>query len=136
MINTISGIKFATDNLTIDYQDVHAAFSFRSNPTINTNIVYPDPWATYSSSGILNTTGGNGFFNYSGSGYFNGNTFFKLSNNFSLENSTIFISYEKLRHGNEILLSSFTGNAFNNFSGFYVGVNDANKKYLKYCNNV
>jgi len=136
MINIISGIKFATDDLNIDYENISAAFSFRSNTNTNTNIVYPDPWATYSSTGTLNTVGGNGFFNYSGTGYFNGNTFFNITNNFSLDNSTIFVSYEKLRNGNEVLLSSFTGNAFDNFSGFYVGVNDANKIYLKYWNNI
>jgi hypothetical protein len=137
MINTISGVNFFTNLLNIDYEDVKAAFSFRSNSIINTNIINPDPWANYSSSGILNTVGGNGFFNYSGTGYFNGNTYFKLSNNYNLsESSLILLSFERLSSGNQILLSSTEGTSFNTFSGFLVGVNDANKLYIKYWNNV
>lgn len=120
----------------INYANIPAAFSFRANPTFNTNIIYPDPWASGSSSGILENIGGNGFFTYSGTGYFNGNNYFKLSNNYSLNNSIILLSYERLRSGNEILLSSVTGNSINNYAGFNVGINDANKLYLKYWNNV
>jgi hypothetical protein len=136
MVNIISGINFLTNFLSIDIQDVAAAFSFRSNPTINTNIIYPDPWALNSSSGILNTNGGGEFFNYPGTGYFNGNNYFQLNKNYSLNDSTIFISYEKLRNENEVLISSFTGDRFGNFSGFYLGVNNANKLYFKYWNEV
>jgi hypothetical protein len=136
MVNIISGMNFLVEALNIDIQDIPAAFSFRANPTFNTNIIYPDPWASGSSSGILNTVGGNGFFTYSGTGNFNGNNYFNLNKNYSFNNSTIFLSYEKLRSGNEILLSSITGNSFNNSSGFNLGINDANKLYLKYWNNV
>jgi len=136
MVNIISGMNFLVDTLNIDYEDIVAAFSFRSNPTFNTNIIYSDPWASGSSSGVLENIGGNGFFTYSGTGYFNGNNYFKLSKNYSLNNSTILLSYEKLRAGNEILLSSATGNSFGSSSGFNVGINEANKLYLKYWNNV
>jgi hypothetical protein len=134
MINLISGMKFAVDSLGIEYSNVFTAFSFTSGLVPNTNILKSDSWATNASSGILNNTGS--FSLYSGTGFFNGNTFIQLNKNYQLNNSTILISYEKLRHGNEILLSSVTGNTFNNYSGFYVGVNDANKLYLKYWNNV
>ena len=129
-------MNFLVEALNINIQDIPAAFSFRANPTLNTDTVYPDPWASGSSSGILNTVGGNGFFTYSGTGNFNGSNYFKLNKNYSFNNSTTFLSYEKLRSGNEILLSSVTGNSFNNYSGFNLGINDANKLYLKYWNNV
>ncbi len=129
-------MNFLVDALNINYSDVHAAFSFRSNPTINTDIVYSDPWASGASSGILNTVGGNGFFATSGTGTFNTSNYFRLNKNYSLNNSTILLSYEKLRTGNEVLLSSVTGAPFANSAGFNLGVNDANKLYLKYWNNV
>ena len=129
-------MNFLVDALNINYSDVHAAFSFRSNPTINTDIVYSDPWASGASSGILNTVGGNGFFATSGTGTFNTSNYFRLNKNYSLNNSTILLSYEKLRTGNEVLLSSITGASFANSAGFNLGVNDANKLYLKYWNNV
>ena len=58
-------MNFLVEALNINIQDIPAAFSFRANPTLNTDTVYPDPWASGSSSGILNTVGGNGFFTYS-----------------------------------------------------------------------
>lgn len=129
-------MNFIVDALNINYSNIQAAFSFRSNPIINTNIVYSDPWASGASSGILNTIGGNGFFINSGTGTFNGTNYFKLNQNYSLNNSTILLSYEKLRNGNEILISSATGTFYNNFSGFNIGINDANKLYLKYWNDI
>lgn len=129
-------MNFLVDSLKIDYEDIAAAFSFRANPVTNTDIVYRDPWATGSFSGILNTVGGDGFFTYSGTGYFNGNNYFQLSDSYSLNDATILISYEKLRHANEILLSSVTGNSFDDYAGFHIGINDANKLYLKYWNNI
>lgn len=134
MVNIVSGMKFSVDSLGIDYSNVFTAFSFTSGLEPNTNILKSDLWATQASSGIVNNTGS--FYNYSGTGFFDGNTFIKLNKNYQLNNSTILLSYEKLRHGNEILLSSVTGNIFNNYSGFYVGVNDANKLYLRYWNGV
>jgi hypothetical protein len=134
MFNSSSGIKFAVDRLGIDYSNVFTAFSFSSGFDVNNNILNSDEWATEGSSGILNKT--TSFYNFSGTGFFDGETFIELNKNYQLNNSTIFISYEKLRAGNEILLSSVTGDNFNNYSGFYVGVNDANKLYLKYWNNV
>jgi hypothetical protein len=136
MVNIISGMNFIVDFFQIDYENIPAAFSFRANPTTDTNIIYGDPWAINAFSGILETVGGNGFFTYSGTGYFNGNNYFQLSENYSLNDSTILISYEKLRAGNEILLSSVTGSSLNDYAGFHIGINDANKLYLKYWNNI
>jgi hypothetical protein len=134
MINITSGMKFVVDNLNISYSNVFTAFSFTSGLVPNTNILRSDSWAIEASSGILNNTGS--FSVYPGTGFFDGNTFIELNKKYQLDNSTIFISYEKLRNGNEILLSSVTGDNFNNYSGFYVGINNANKLYLKYWNNV
>jgi hypothetical protein len=136
MVNIESGLKFIVDLLNIDYTNIPAAFSFRFNPDNNTNIVEPDPWAIDSASGVLNSNEGGSFFSNFGTGFFNGNNYFKLSKDYFLEDSTIFISYEKLRNENEILLSSVTGSYDNTFSGFYVGVNNANKIYLKYWNSI
>lgn len=137
MVNILSGLKFFTDVLGIPYTNVPAAFSFRMDTGIKTSTVTPDSWATFSASGVLNPeTDPNVFFNNFGTGYFQGNTYFNLNKNFDFNNSTIFISYEKLRPGSEILLSSVTGNNFNNYSGFLVGINDANKLFLQYWNNV
>lgn len=134
MVNITSGMKFAVDTLGINYSNVFTAFSFSSGLEPNTNILKSDYWATEASSGILNKT--TFINNFSGSGFFDGNTFIQLNKNYQLNNSTILISYQKLRQGNEILLSSVTGNNFNNYSGFYIGINDANKLYLKYWNDI
>lgn len=75
------------------------------------------------------------FFQYTGTGYFDGNTILTLDENLPTTDISIFLSYEKLRHGEEILLSSLTG-VGNNLSGFYLGINDANKLYFKYVNPV
>jgi hypothetical protein len=131
-----SGIKYFIDLLGVDYNQVYAAFNFLSGQNINfSNIVYPENWATGSSSGILNKPGT--FFQNTGTGFFDGSMAMKLSRPFSFDDeSTILFSYEKLRPGNEILMSSITGNSFNNYSGFCIGVNDANKLYFKYWNPV
>jgi hypothetical protein len=137
MANILSGLKFFTDTLGVPYSNVPAAFSFRMDTGVKTPTVTPDSWAIFSASGILNPeTNPNTFFSNFGTGSFQGNTYLELNKNFNLNNSTIFISYEKLRPGSEILLSSATGNNFNNYSGFLVGVNDANKLFFQYWNNV
>lgn len=128
-----TGLKFFTDLFNISSSNILAAFSFYSGFR-NNNIVYPESWATNSASGILNNTGS--FFNTIGTGFFNGQTYMNLNKNYSLDNSIIFISYEKLRQKNEILLSSATGNNFSNYSGFCLGINDANKLYFTYWNPV
>ena len=135
-----TGIKFFADNLGIEYNKILAAFSFYSGFNTN-NIIYPEIWSgSNSATGYLSTVviGGQGFFNFNGTGNFNGSLTMSLrGQNFALtEDSTFFISYQKLRTGSEILLSSATGTNFNNCQGYCLGVNDANKLYLKYWNPV
>ena len=127
-----TGIKNILEDLDININQVYAGYSFYNPNTFN-NYVYPDSWATNSATGILNNN--TNFYNFSGSGFFNGSTYMYLSGKeFILNNSLIFLSYEKQRVGNEILLTSFTGNSFNNYSGFTLGVNAANKLYFSYWN--
>lgn len=130
----ITGMKYVLEDFGILPEEVFAAFSFYNKNLIN-NYVYPDSWATNSTTGILNKN--DNFYTYSGSGYFDGSTYMSFSGKaFSLDNSLILLSYEKQRFGNEILLTSLTGNSFNSYSGFVLGVNDANKLYLSYWNNI
>jgi hypothetical protein len=129
-----TGIKNILENLDIDINQVYAAYSFY-NPKSTNNYIYPDSWATNSATGILNNN--NGFDNFSGSGNFDGSTYMYLSGKeFTLNDSLVFLSYEKKRIANEILLTSFTGDSFTNYSGFTLGVNTANKLYFSYWNNV
>jgi len=135
-----TGIKFFADNLGIEYDKILAAFSFYSGFNTN-NIIYPEMWSgSNSATGYLSTAviGGQGFYTFNGTGRFNGSLTMSLrGQNFALtEDSTFFISYQKLRTGSEILLSSATGTNFNNCQGYCLGVNDANKLYLKYWNPV
>lgn len=99
------------------------------------NTILPEPEFPNSSFGSLNI-GRNNFLQNLGTGFFNGSTVMKLSDPYIFENDTILLSYEKLRTGDEILLSSVTGNSFSTYSGFCLGVNDANKLYFKYWNPV
>ena len=135
-MSLFTGMKYFLDQVGVQTTQVQAAFSFYQNQRINTNSVYSDPWATSASSGILNKEGTGQFFNYSGTGYFNGSAYMKLSSPYTFDNDTILLSYEKLRAGDEILMSSATGTNFTNYSGFCVGINDANKFYFKYWNPV
>jgi hypothetical protein len=131
--NRFTGVKYFVDTLGINVENVFAAFSFYSGNNFD-NIVYPEKWATNSASGLY--TGPSSFYDYPGTGYFNGQNFFKLNKNLNFDNTTIFLSYQKLRSQDEILLSSAQGNNFNNYSGFCLGVNNANKLYFKYWNPV
>jgi hypothetical protein len=128
-----TGVKFFGSLFGLNTNDVFAAFSFYSGFR-NNNIVYSEDWATNSASGILNNTGQ--FFSRFGSGFFNGSTYMNLNKTYSIENSTIFLSYQKSRTEDEILISSVTGTNFLNYSGFCLGINDANKLYFKYWNPV
>ncbi len=131
-----TGIKFFMDLVDVEYDQLLAAFSFYSGYQGN-NIVYPEIWSgSNSATGYLNKI--DGIFYGDGSGFFDGSTLMSLSGqNFELTNdSTFFISYQKLRTGSEILLSSATGSSFNNYQGYCLGVNDANKLYFKYWNPV
>jgi hypothetical protein len=131
-----SGIYYFLNDVDFDISNFNAAFSFDNQFTSNiNNYIYPDAWASNSATGIL--TGNNSFFNFSGTGFFNGNTLIQLNKPLTFDiSSTIFFSYSKQRAGDEILFSSIEGNSFDTYSGFCVGVNDANKLYFKYWNDV
>jgi hypothetical protein len=131
-----TGMKYFLDQVGVQTTQVQAAFSFYQSQIVNTNSVYSDEWATSSSSGILNKEATGQFFNYSGTGYFNGSAYMQLSNPYTFDNDTILLSYEKLKTGDEILMSSATGNNITNYSGFCAGINNANKFYFKYWNPV
>ena len=100
----------------------------------NSNMVFPDEWATSSSIGIL--TSGSNFFQNTGTGFFDGSTLMKLSLPFTFDNDSILLSYERLRNEDEILISSAEGNSFSTYAGFCVGVNNSNKLYFRYWNPV
>jgi hypothetical protein len=134
-----TGMQYFLNSIGVETSNVFSSFTFYSGFSNNT-FVYPDLWATSSASGILNT-GINGsvtgsFYQNSGTGFFNGSAIMKLNSPYTFENDTILLSYERLRTGDEILLSSATGNSFSTYSGFCVGVNHANKLYFKYWNPV
>lgn len=131
-----TGMPYFLDQIGVPISSATAAFSFYNKSLINNQTVPPDNWAINSFSGILNTGSTGTFFQYSGTGYFNGSTIMKLNAPYTFDNDTILLSYEKLRTGDEILLSSATGNSFSTYSGFCLGVNNANKLYFKYWNNV
>lgn len=132
MVDIVSGMNFFVNTLGIEYSDVPLAFSFRNQS--GGESVIPDPWASGAATGVLNKI--DNFYLYSGSGFFDGSTYMELSGGYSLDNSTILLSYERRRISDEILISSATGGSFSTFSGFYVGVNHANKLYMQYWNNV
>jgi hypothetical protein len=128
----LSGINYYLEILGINTNQVEIAFDFNSGAN---NFVYPDSWATSAATGLLNNTGS--FFNFNGTGFFDGNTLLQLNKNISLgSSSTILFSLERLRNEDEILFSSMTGNSFNTYSGFCFGINNANKIYFKYWNPV
>jgi hypothetical protein len=129
-----TGIQNVLESIEVNSENILAAFSFYHPNTFN-NFVYPDDWAGNSCTGVLNQN--INFYNFSGSGFFDGNNYMFLSGrNINLENSLVFLSYQKQREGSEILLSSFEGNEITSYSGFTLGVNSANKLYLSYWNNV
>ncbi len=131
-----TGIKFFMDLVDVEYDQLLAAFSFYSGFD-SSNIVYPEKWSgSNSATGYLNVADSSFYSN--GTGIFNGSLTMSLSGqNFALtEDSTLMLSFQKLRTGNEILLSSTTGNSFNSYQGYCLGVNDANKLYFKYWNPV
>jgi hypothetical protein len=135
-MSLFTGMKYFLDQVGVNTTQVQAAFSFCQSQRVDTTSVYSDEWATSSSSGILNKEATGQFFNSTGIAYFNGSAYMKLSNPYTFDNDTMLLSYEKLRAGDEILMSSVTGTNFINYSGFCIGVNDANKFYFKYWNPV
>jgi hypothetical protein len=128
-----SGIKFFMDLFQEPITDAVIGFDFISG--LNPNLVYPERSVTFGLTGFLNNS--QNFYINSGYGNFNGNTSITFNKNINFgDNYTFLFSYEKLRKGDEILFSSFTGETSIQKSGFYVGINDANKIYFTYWNPV
>jgi hypothetical protein len=129
-----TGLKYILDSLGIENNQIKASFDFQEN--INPSLtVLPNFWSNSSVSGILNNI--NNFYDFPGTGFFDGNTLMELNQSLELnDNSTFLFSFEKLRQKDEILISSIGGNSINNYSGFFIGVNDANKLYFKYWNSI
>jgi hypothetical protein len=127
-----TGVKYFSDELGLNPEQFKIAFNFYyNNSYLN---IKPEYWATEAATGIVNN---NNFFNFDGTGYFNGSTYLQLDKRFILGNdSVILFSFERQRNADEILFSSVLGDSFNTYSGFCVGVNDANKIYFKYWNPV
>jgi hypothetical protein len=138
-----TGTDFFADTLGVPEDNFKTAFSFYSG-------TYPyiprDFWAEFACSGIAIGVSENkwnqGFFN---SGYlsFDGNSLLALENEETpsnkrlfLSDSTIFLSFERFREGNEVLMSSVNSGINGLYSGFCLGVNEANKLYFKYWNSV
>jgi hypothetical protein len=135
-----TGIEFYADYLGIPEENFRIAHSFYSGN--GSSKIYPDHWATGAATGIVNGLGN--WSNFFASGRINftgGNELISFENgrsdlfDFSLSDSTIFISFEKSGFGDNILFSSI-GGSYPYFSGLCVGVNSANKLYLKYWDSV
>jgi hypothetical protein len=134
-MNYYTGLYDKLSYLGLNTDNVFLACGFYSGNK-NNNIIYPDDWSRpFSASGELISSNPNSFY-FTGSGFFNGNTNIKINKPFEIDNSIIFISYEKLNNNDEILLSSVAGNTFSNYSGYCLGVNQANKLYFKYWNPI
>lgn len=135
-------MDFFSDTLRIPEETFKAAFSFYSGQY---PVIYREAWASGACSGIavgVNLTDWNSKFFNSGYLSFDGKSIVRFSNsgsqfnrNLPLEDASIFLSFERKRQGNEVLLSSINGSS-SLFSGYCLGINDANKLYLKYWNSV
>lgn len=134
-MNYYTGISNQLDAFRFPKQNVFTAIGFYSGNK-NNNIIYPDNWSwPYSASGELISSNPNQFY-FTGSGFFNGNTLIKINKPFNIDNFAMFLSFERARFDEEILFSTVTGNTFNTYSGYCLGVNSANKLYFKYWNPV
>ena len=136
-----TGIKFFADVLDVEYDQILAAFSFYSGAPADNRTVLPENWSgSQSATGILTNTSPPPayFFANNGVGNLPGmNSILISGKNFSLNNSTLFLSYERYKvTGNQILLTTCTGDSFANNVGYLLGINDANKLYFKYWNPV
>lgn len=129
----LSGIKFFLDIFQEPIDKVLIGFDFISGN--NSNLVYPEKSVQFGLTGNLNNA--NTFYQYYGTGFFDGNTIISFDQPINFNNNYTFLfSYEKQRAQDEILLSSFLGNSNDTYSGFYIGINDANKIYFRYWNPV
>jgi len=131
-----SGFKEKMDSLGISQSSLLAAYDFVSGSKFTNGFLDSPPWVTGSTySGKINGTV-NGFYSAPGSGFLNGSNSISISGKIPEDDFSFLFCYEKLRGGEEVLLSSAAGNSFSNSSGITLGLNDANKLYLEYWNPV
>jgi hypothetical protein len=131
-----SGFKDRMDSLGISQSSLLVAYDFVSGSKFINGYLDNPIWVTGSQySGKINGVS-NGFYTNSGSGFFNGSNSVSISGKIPEDNFSFLFCYEKLRSGEEILLSSAAGNSFSTASGITLGLNDANKLYLEYWNPI
>jgi hypothetical protein len=134
-MNYYTGLNDKLISLWLSKENIFTCLGFYSGNK-NDNIIYPDEWTfPFSASGNLISQNSSNFY-FTGSGFFDGNSLIKIDRPFEINNSGIFLSYQRIRSADEILFSSITGDSFNNYSGYLLGVNEANKLYFKYWNPI
>lgn len=123
---------FYEDVLGLDPANVICAYDFHIQ---SGNQIPTQSWTTNGVNGTVNSSGN--FYSTSGSGAFNGTNYIHINSGFNLDSWTVFFTYQKLLSGrDEILLSTITGNSLSSQSGFQIAINQANKLYIEYGNNI
>lgn len=131
-----SGFKYYLENLGMSHSSVFAAYDFVSGSAFASSYLDNPSWITGSvSSGKINGNSAN-FYQVNGSGFFNGSRSVSVSGRVPEDDFAFLFCYEKIRSGQEVLLSSAAGNNFSTASGLTVGINDANRLYMEYWNPV
>ena len=133
-----TGIKYFYDYIGLD-NPVLAAFSFNDNEGLSFGSDYEFQGAR---SGVFDGVINSGtflsrFYDHPGSGHFDS----RMSGNLSIAGAlnvpdwTLFMLYERTGQNAHTLISTLQ-NANGTPSGFAVGINEANKLYMEYYNNV
>jgi len=130
-----SGFKYYMDQLSVDSRSLIVAYDFTNNPLSTTGYILPTFWSSGCYTGVANGSLTN-FSQKSGSGFFNSFNSVDISGKIPDDDFSFLFSYEKLKTGSEVLLSSAAGSNFNQRSGLTLGVNDVNKLFLEYWNPV
>ena len=131
-----SGFKYRMSSLGIDSSCLLAGYDFISGSDFSNRYLDSPGWLSGSGfSGKINGPAVN-FYKYSGSGFLDGSTSISVLGKIPDDDFLFLFCYEKMRSGNEILLSSSYGSTFASSSGLTIGVNDSNKLYLEYWNPV
>jgi hypothetical protein len=137
-----TGIEYFADLLAIPEDNFRIATSFYSGD--GRSLVYPDHWSTKACTGSglgINESNWSAFFPSGSINFWGGQQLVLFKNDdpnnkdLSLNGSSIFVSAERLGSEDTILLSSL-GGQYPFFSGFCLGINQANKLYFKYWNSV
>jgi hypothetical protein len=131
-----SGFKYRMDSLNVSDESLLVAYDFASGSSFSNGFLSTPQWVTGSTfSGKINGPLSS-FYKNSGSGFFNGSNSVTISGKIPDDDFSFLFCYEKIRSGQEVLLSSAGGTNFLSSSGLTLGVNDANKLYLEYWNPI